>query len=339
MEVLLAKERILKLIQAWDDKQIESWSFPELLPQLLNDSRTINEMLKQCEQTANLSVQQEQEEQAAQIFTSNWNFYMINDDEENSIQYKEYLENSSNAITIVLPTEEPEYSLTMRDKHLSTIPKTKLDEVIKSSVKNLVPIPSEYEVTSDDESECESPVKDKSSLVFTTFSNPIFDDNNDFTSSDDESLSNEDVLMEDFKVYSNSLFDDEEINYNEMDPHYFNAESDLIESLSNHDTLFDSSPKFDYLDEFSGEPMPTSIIDKRSMYLLARMICCLQALRVMIMTQEGIFIFLKNYLAMILLPFSKLSHLTLIIMIIHHFLVLLRNHRMLRFSLSPIRVF
>nr|GEW69977.1 reverse transcriptase domain-containing protein [Tanacetum cinerariifolium] len=43
IEVLLAKERILKLIQAWDDKQIKLWSLPELLPQLLNDSRTIDE--------------------------------------------------------------------------------------------------------------------------------------------------------------------------------------------------------------------------------------------------------------------------------------------------------
>nr|GFB84071.1 hypothetical protein [Tanacetum cinerariifolium] len=51
--------------------------------------------------------------------------------------------------------------------------------------------------------------------------------------------------MENFKVYSNSLFDDEEINSDEIDPHYFNAESDLIEPLSNHDT-------FDYLEEISG---------------------------------------------------------------------------------------
>ncbi|GJZ74514.1 hypothetical protein Tco_0638979 [Tanacetum coccineum] len=36
--------------------------------------------------------------------------------------------------------------------------------------------------------------------------------------------------------------------------HYFNAESNLIESLLNHDILIDSSPKFDYiLEEFSGE--------------------------------------------------------------------------------------
>nr|GEU67094.1 hypothetical protein [Tanacetum cinerariifolium] len=262
MEVLLAKERILKLIQAWGDKQIESWSLSKLLPQFLNDSRTIDEMLKQREQVANLAVKQEQEEQATQSFASYWNFSMINDDEEHSIQYKEYLENYSNAIAPILPTEEPEYSLSMGYKHLSTIPETESDEVMKSSAKNLVQIPSEYEVISDDESECDVPVKDESSQSFTTFSNPLFDCNDDFTSSDDESLSKEDVLMENFKVYSNFLFVDEEINSDKIDPHYFNAESDLIESLSNRDTLFDSSPKFDYLEEFSGELMPTSIVNE-----------------------------------------------------------------------------
>nr|GEX95744.1 hypothetical protein [Tanacetum cinerariifolium] len=219
-------------------------------------------MLKKHEQVVNLVVQQKQKEQAAQIFTPNWDFLMINDDVEHSIQYKEYLENSSNAIATVLPTEEPEYSLSMGDEHLSTIPETESDEVIKSSVKNLVQIPSEYEVTFDDDSECDVPVTDGSSPVFTTFSNHIFDVNDDFTSSDDESFSNEDVLMEDFKVYSNSLFDDEEINSNKIDPGYFNAESDLIKSLSSRDTLFDSFPKFDYLEEFSGELMLTSIIDE-----------------------------------------------------------------------------
>nr|GEW21669.1 reverse transcriptase domain-containing protein [Tanacetum cinerariifolium] len=80
------------------------------------------------------------------------------------------------------------------------------NEVKKSSVKNLVPIPSEYEVTSEDESECDVPVKDESSPVFTTFSNIIFDDNDDFASSDDESLSSEeDVPMEDFKEFLGEL--------------------------------------------------------------------------------------------------------------------------------------
>nr|GEZ93397.1 hypothetical protein [Tanacetum cinerariifolium] len=68
--------------------------------------------------------------------------------------------------------------------------------------------------------------------------------------------------MENFKTYSNPLFDDEEIISNKIHPLYFNAESNLIKSLPNRDTLFDSSPKFDYLEEFSIELMPTSIINE-----------------------------------------------------------------------------
>nr|GEU75392.1 hypothetical protein [Tanacetum cinerariifolium] len=317
MSVLLAKERILKLIQAWDKKQIKSWSMPELLLQLLNDSRTIDEMLKQCvkqrEQAANLAVQKKQEEQAAQSFTPYWNFSMIDDEEvlliawerfskikhaftdkqyqpeeiqelmckfledvrnineelseftnslswdrpvivddkEHSIQFKLYLENSSKAIASILPTEEPEYSLSMRDKHLSTISEMKSNEVIKSSVKNLIPIPSKSEITFDNKSECDVPVNDESFLIFMTFSNPLFNCNDDFTSNDDESLSNEDVPKENFKIYLNPLFDDKEIISTKIDPHYFNAESNLLESLLNQDTLIDYSPKFDYLLEIA----------------------------------------------------------------------------------------
>nr|GFB50570.1 hypothetical protein [Tanacetum cinerariifolium] len=111
-----------------------------------------------------------------------------------------------NAIAPVLPTEEPEYSLSMGYEHPSTTPETESDKVIESSVKNLVQIPSEYEVNFDNESECDVPVKNESSPVCTTFANPLFDCNDDFTSSDDELLSNKDVPMENFKVYSNTLF-------------------------------------------------------------------------------------------------------------------------------------
>nr|GEW39323.1 hypothetical protein [Tanacetum cinerariifolium] len=150
--------------------------------------------------------------------------------------------------------KQHEYSLSMGDEHLNTIPKIESDELIKSSVENLVPMPSEYEVTSDNESESDVPVNDESSLIFMTFSNPFFDCNDDFTSSDDKLLSNEDVPKENFKMYSSPLFDDEEIISTKIDPHYFNVESNLLESLLNRDTFIDSSPKFDYLlEEFSGE--------------------------------------------------------------------------------------
>ncbi|GKC81169.1 hypothetical protein Tco_1136886, partial [Tanacetum coccineum] len=90
------------------------------------------------------AVQKEQEEQAA--FTPYWRIPIIDDDDdEYTIQYKEYLENSSKAITPDLSTEEPDNSLSMGDEHLDTILETESDEVIKSSVEDLVPIPSESE--------------------------------------------------------------------------------------------------------------------------------------------------------------------------------------------------
>ncbi|GKE91271.1 hypothetical protein Tco_1572366, partial [Tanacetum coccineum] len=141
-------------------------------------------------------------------------------------------------------------SLSMGDEHLSTIPETKSNELIKSSVENLVPTPSESEDLSKDlfdiESECDVTVCDN----FTTFSNPLFDADDNFSSSDDKSFYDDDVPKE---IYSNSLFD-EEIISTKIDPHHFNAESDLIESLLNQDTLIISSPKIEYLlEEFSGE--------------------------------------------------------------------------------------
>ncbi|GKF76403.1 hypothetical protein Tco_0225847 [Tanacetum coccineum] len=132
----------------------------------------------------------------------------------------------------------------------------KSDELIKSSDENLVLIPSESEDFSDIESECDVPYCDDSQTTnFSTFSNPLFDDS---TSSDDES-SHEEVIHEiSFKTYSNPLFDlDEEIISNEFNPIHnedldstlkdvrFDAESYLLESLVNLDTLNASPPKID----------------------------------------------------------------------------------------------
>nr|GFD45975.1 hypothetical protein [Tanacetum cinerariifolium] len=83
----------------------------------------------------------------------------------------------------------------MGDEHLDTIPATESNEFIKSFAENLVPNPSE----SNGENGCDVPAG------FTTFSNVLFDDDYDFDSSDDQSLSVEDVPE---KIYSNPLFDE-----------------------------------------------------------------------------------------------------------------------------------
>ncbi|GJX35643.1 retrovirus-related pol polyprotein from transposon TNT 1-94 [Tanacetum coccineum] len=104
------------------------------------------------------------------------------------------------AITPDLPIPD---SLIIEDEHLDTISVTESANTIKSSVEDLVPTPSESADLSNGESECDVLVGDESSLTFATFSNPLFDSKDDFTSSDDESLSDEDVPKENFKIYSN----------------------------------------------------------------------------------------------------------------------------------------
>nr|GEZ37801.1 hypothetical protein [Tanacetum cinerariifolium] len=134
-------------------------------------------------------------------------------------------------------------------EHLNITPETESNEVTESNAENLLPIPCECKVTSEDEIECDMPAKDDCSPVFTTFSNPLFNNNDDLDSSDNESLPKKDVPAEEFKIYSNPLFDEDEINSDKLDPHCFNVESDFVESLLNRDTFIDSSSKFD----FSGE--------------------------------------------------------------------------------------
>nr|GFA04142.1 reverse transcriptase domain-containing protein [Tanacetum cinerariifolium] len=147
--------------------------------------------------------------------------------------------------------EEPEHSFSMGYEYFSTTLVTELDEVAESSIKNLVPIPRECEVTSDNEIESNEPVKDDS-LVFKTFPNLLFNNKDDVTIHED------DVPIEESKVHSNPLFENDEINSNKLESH---VESNF-ESLSNHDTLVDSSQNFDNLEEFSGPLIPIHIAEE-----------------------------------------------------------------------------
>nr|GFB18211.1 hypothetical protein [Tanacetum cinerariifolium] len=152
-------------------------------------------------------------------------------------------------VTQIQSTEEPEHLLSMGYEHFSITPEIESNEVTESNAENLLPISSKCEVALEDEIECDMPAKDVCSPVFTTFSNPLFKDNDDVDSSDNESLPDEDVPAKEFRIYLNPLFDEDEINSDKLDPHCFNVESDFVESLLNRDTFIDFSSKFD----FSGE--------------------------------------------------------------------------------------
>nr|GEV92406.1 hypothetical protein [Tanacetum cinerariifolium] len=152
------------------------------------------------------------------------------DDEEFSIPVSEIYKSSLTEITTsppVLPTKDPEDSLNMGNKELSTIPEKESDEFINYSVEDLVPIPM-------------------------TFSNHLFNSNYDFTSSDDESLSDEDVPEDNAKIYSNPLF--------EFDDEYIS--SDVITPLfdSNEDEYFASGDDIELLLHRDPSTLMTSIV-------------------------------------------------------------------------------
>nr|GEZ66698.1 hypothetical protein [Tanacetum cinerariifolium] len=215
----------------------------------------------------NLEEKQLEEEQA--VKAQSWKLpvcYDDDDDEEGDNSLNDNIISELPPYYAVTPIE-PVDSLIMEDEHLNTIPATESDEFIKSCVENLVPNPSE----SEGENGCDVPTG------FTTFSNVVLDDDYDSDSSDDQSLSDEDVSE---KIYSNPLFD-EEIIPMEIDQHSFNAESDLIESMPNHDSSIIISSKIDSLfDKFAGEltllksiPPGIEIVILRKKFVLPRDCC------------------------------------------------------------------
>nr|GEY03159.1 ribonuclease H-like domain-containing protein [Tanacetum cinerariifolium] len=128
---------------------------------------------------------------------------------------------SSDAITTSSLIKEPKDSLIIGNKELNTIPEKESEAFIKSSVEDLVLIPSESEDTSGSDN---------------------------FISSDDESLSDEDVLKDNLKIYSNPLFEfDDEYISSDVNPilmSYYDSKRDILylESLLNDDLVhYDSS--------------------------------------------------------------------------------------------------
>ncbi|GKA61889.1 reverse transcriptase domain-containing protein [Tanacetum coccineum] len=206
--------------------------------------------------------EKEQEELASQSFTPYWKFPIINDDDdEYTIQYRKYLENLSNAITPDLPTEEPDNSLSIGDEHLSTIPETESDKLIKSSVENLVPIPSEAggifdnmcdvpfcdENHFDAESDVmESLLNQYTSIVYSPKINSLLEEfagelapippgihEADFDLEEDISLI-EQLLYDDYALSDDDTFYSEDIDYVEASPP--DSELVILEEVKDLDT-------------------------------------------------------------------------------------------------------
>nr|GEW49244.1 reverse transcriptase domain-containing protein [Tanacetum cinerariifolium] len=221
--------------------------YPSRLPSINLNSQRLNKEKQEV-----MNVVEQPAERGNRIIQSLQNFRVIR-------KSSTFLKDTSQislvyAIASILSTKVHEYSPSMGHEHPNTTPEMESDEIIKSGVEELMPIPSECEVTSEDKSKCDMPIQDQSFLVFTTFLNPLFKDNDDLTSSDDESLSEEDVPIEESKFFLNMLFDNDEINSDELESH---VESNSVKSLSNHDSV-----KFDHLDEFFGLLIPIHILEE-----------------------------------------------------------------------------
>ncbi|GJU39355.1 putative ribonuclease H-like domain-containing protein [Tanacetum coccineum] len=149
---------------------------------------------------------------------------------------------------------------------LKPAPRARINKV---SVENLVPIPSDFEDTSGSDSKFILPSCDDFSPInvykekSVTFSNLIFDSNDDFTSSDDESLSDEDVPEDNMKIYSNPLFEfDDEYISSDVDP-LFDEVLEDIECKDSYDSNLDEStflvtPLFDSNEDGFFSPVETT---------------------------------------------------------------------------------
>nr|GEV92286.1 hypothetical protein [Tanacetum cinerariifolium] len=186
-------------------------------------------------------VQNIREELAEYIDSPIWNcpIFFYDEDEEYTIQYREFLEKSPDAVTTVLSKEEPEYSLSMEYKHLNTTPETESDEIIKSGVEELIPILSENEVTSEDKEECD---------VLVCENSPIFDDHYEiFSDSNNDDISSDDDAFEDIKYVEASLPNPEIVSLEEENDVYVEEEESLIIFSDN------SSPEFETFSDHTEE--------------------------------------------------------------------------------------
>nr|GEU49265.1 hypothetical protein [Tanacetum cinerariifolium] len=132
----------------------------------------------------NTNVKQEEkrieEEQAANA--GYWKILACcdDDDDDDDVDY-------TIAITPVLSTKEPIDSLSMGDEHLDKIPATESDEVIKSSVEDLVSIPSESEGILDTMCDVHL-VNNSAPLEAKDHFEIVINSNDDISSNDDDSL-------------------------------------------------------------------------------------------------------------------------------------------------------
>nr|GFA34545.1 hypothetical protein [Tanacetum cinerariifolium] len=245
--LLLAWDRVFEIKNAFRNKQYKPEDIQELFRKLFNDVQNIHEEL------------------AEYINTPGWNrpaFYNNGDDDD--VDY-------TIAITPVLSTEEPDNSLSIGNEHLDTIPTTESDEIIKSSVEDLVPILSESEGIPDTMCDVHlvnnpTPLKAKDHFEI------VINSNDDYYSSDDDSLYNENIKYVEASPHDSELVslevaeivipEDEEIEDDNLREKLLNV--NLL--IANIEALKDNpTPSFEFLTK-SSSTSPKSFLEKTNTF-------------------------------------------------------------------------
>nr|GEV05494.1 hypothetical protein [Tanacetum cinerariifolium] len=222
--LLLAWDRVFEIKDAFGNKQYKLEDMQELIRKLFNDVQNIHEEL------------------AEYINTSSWNrpsFYNYDDDDD-----KEYTIESH-------PFYQPRGPLTLiiEDEHLDTIPATKSDEVIKSSVEDLVPILSESEGNHDNM--CDVPFHDNSPPL--DISKDQFED---FSYSNDE-----------YTSIDNDYFSIDNIDYVKVSP----PDSELVslEEVKDdiiHEKLLNIHLLFAKIESLNDNPTPDRVLKSHPLF-------------------------------------------------------------------------
>ncbi|GJZ81964.1 hypothetical protein Tco_0646958 [Tanacetum coccineum] len=195
-EVLLAAQREQELLaqkQAAQEKQVPSPNsvFRQLIEEMCgtkvceeqkqNMEDTMLDLLEICQQKEFYCMYNNVEDLIESALNSK--LLLINLNSQRLNKEEQEVKN------ITEPTaKQPEDSLIMGNKELSTIPEKESDEFIKSSVEDLIPILRVSEDTSGSDSVCVLPSSDDFSPIVeeksVTFSNPLFEFNDEYISND-----------------------------------------------------------------------------------------------------------------------------------------------------------
>nr|GEU99967.1 hypothetical protein [Tanacetum cinerariifolium] len=250
---------VLKLIEDCHQKELLCMydNVDDLIESALNSKLfSINSQRLNNKEQDVKNVMEQPAERRTHIEKSFQNFRVIH---KSSISLNSTSQNSLvHAVAPILSTKEPEQLFSMGYENLNTTPETKSDEVIKSGVEELVPIPNECEATSEDKRECDVLIsEDSSTSDDCNHSDILSDSNDDDISSDDESF--KDIEYVEASIPNPEIVSVEEEN----DVHQEEEEIDLeeIQDIVLREKLFSINHLIANIKSLNDNPTPDRVLN------------------------------------------------------------------------------